>query len=761
MSVPSFNKQVLSYLSLLTFLLSCSSPQQSGQTISARTNLLLPLPALNVAAGVSIIVNSYLNLGTDAHKGDRVLNVSGNDVQNIINGLNADLAKYGPPILMIMQPQGATLDTTNSVNYGKITNLNGAGLYEFVTLVSADSGANTLTVAGDCGGIKNDYSINGHTQIVVVPRYSSVTLATGASIVAPAWGPVTPAFPPVGGVVAMWVTGGVEMSDSASINASGLGFRGGVQPSGATPTAVDPSGPFFTSTDNTGGGQKGESIGGYENEYLAAGAGPYGQGAPANGGGGGNSISAGGGGGANGITTGTWTGQGIMKLLGADAAAAWSLDPADMANHTSLTTSIGGGRGGYSYSLPMPPPPVASTSPGNMLWKGDNRKNMGGWGGEPLNNDPARRVFFGGGGGQGAPGPDVTAGGNNPQAGLSGGTGGGFVYLLANSISGTATSTIAANGSAGKDSSDNAGKGGPGGGGAGGTIIVQARSIIANGMTQGINNITISAQGGLGGSQLEPIIVNSAVEQALGPGGGGGGGFIALYNEKPSISSQITGALSGTTIASYMTGFPNNGATAGANGISTSAASPLDGANPSCVTTELADLSVTLVPIDSLESAPSAPVNFQSIVKNLSSSVVAWGIHLNVTVPASAKIAVVNADSWTCTLNNPMLDCILTAPLQPGATAPVVSFNATPTVTSTVVTATVVAQTPDPDFSNNVDSKTITFITAHLWGGGFTCGLSPLVANGALHKGWMTSSILLFIAVAGWLLSRRFNNFTA
>jgi hypothetical protein len=120
----------------------------------------------------------------------------------------------------------------------------------------------------------------------------------------------------------------------------------------------------------------------------------YGRAPAGNGGGGGNSHNGGGGGGANGRSGGTWTGQGVFNLSVTGGATAWLLDP-----NYSATGSEGGGRGGYSYS--SSDQNALTVAPGNNAWGGNQRRQRGGMGGHPLDNDASNRIFFGGGGGPG------------------------------------------------------------------------------------------------------------------------------------------------------------------------------------------------------------------------------------------------------------------------------------------------------------------------------------------------------------------------
>lgn len=427
-------------------------------------------------------------------------------------------------VLMIYQAQGATIATTNSAAYGTISTLNNAGRYELVSIISI--AGNTVTINSACNsGLRFNYS-NGLTQAIRVPQYSSLTVSGAGSITANAWNGST------GGVVAAIVQNTASIG-GAGVTVAGRGFRGGVLDNGTTAQATDVT--FFVGTSNADGGEKGESIAGFQAQYDLLG-GRYARGAPANGGGGGTAHNAGGGGGANGNNGVAWTGAGIPSLAGtgssvANWTAAWNLEAAGFAT----STSSGGGRGGYTFANSNQD--AVTLGPGNAAWGGNSRRQRGGLGGRPLTNDVTGRLFFGGGGG---------AGDANNSAGSSGAAGGGIVLLIANTINGGGI--INANGLTAGNSTPNHNDA-PGGGGGGGSIVLSGA----------VGAITLNAAGGNGGNQL------ITVTESEGPGGGGGGGFIATSGG----TTSILGGNSGTTSSTAVTEFIVNGATNAATGNTT------------------------------------------------------------------------------------------------------------------------------------------------------------------------------------------------
>jgi hypothetical protein len=419
--------------------------------------------------------------------------------------------------VMIYQSRGATINLSDNSSYGTVSALNSAGGYDLREVQSVTANSVTLTAA-----LQNNYVTTGRVQLIRIPQYSTLTITSSGSITGQAYNGLT------GGIAAVHVQSALTLD--GSINMSGKGFRGGALSSNGGQILQNDVTYRTTSMDI--GARKGEGIA--DSTSMAA-SGFYGRGAAANGGGGGNRHNAGGGGGANGNNGNTWTGNGVM-CTSCTGASAWSLDPAGAGANSS-----GGGRGGYSYSRDNEN--ATTTGPGNSSWGGDYREAVGGFGGHPVNNNPSGRIFMGGGGG---------AGHQNNAAGGAGGNGGGVVLVIAATITGSGS--IVANGNAGSNTTGT-GNDAPGGGGGGGTIIAYAETSLAG--------ITLSANGGNGGSQN---ISNSAhVNEAEGPGGGGGGGYIATANGA-GASQSVSGGANGISNSVALTEFPANGATSGAPG---------------------------------------------------------------------------------------------------------------------------------------------------------------------------------------------------
>ena len=464
------------------------------------------------------ILNAYSALAVDAAAGTSTLVITSSGQLD----LPPPMGPAGPgDLVLVIQMQGAVIDSSNSPSFGAVIDFASAGRYELAVL-GAVSGTN-LQLALGCGGLRNDYSAAGGSQVVRIPMFDTLTVDGFGSVVARPWDGSR------GGVAAVHVLGALVVD--GAMHATGAGFRGGLVDQLTTAAGTDNT--TWRSTLPADGGEKGEGIAGFGADYDPFG-GRYGRAAPANGGGGGTAHNAGGGGGANASNSLPWTGQGVMDP-GATGAAAWTLDPGYAANGNSLTNSSGGGRGGYTFSGNNQD--ALTEAPGNATWGGNNRRERGGLGGRPLTDPVAERLYLGGGGG---------AGDSNNGGGAEGGDGGGLVLLIAGSVDGSGA--IRADGVDG-DNTTPAHNDAPGGGGAGGTVVVESLSV---------TGVALSADGGNGGVQL---ITNNEGE---GPGGGGSGGRIAINTCVPTRSTL--GGANGTTTSLSLTEFPANGATRGAEG---------------------------------------------------------------------------------------------------------------------------------------------------------------------------------------------------
>jgi len=407
-------------------------------------------------------------------------------------------------IVLIIQMQGAEINSTNNDSYGNgVAGGNGNGYLNNANHLAGNMefavAANSVPLAGGTLNLaagtslkyqNTNYGTFGQYryQVIRVPVYFDATLS--ATITAPAWNGTT------GGVVVIQAKNNFSFA-GFTIDASGKGFRGGGgrQLGGGTGTNTD----YVTLASINVNSSKAEGTAGTPRFLNNGGAlldngaavegypgGSYGRGAPGNAGGGstdgdvaGNSENSGGAGGGNGGT---------------------------------------GGRGGNTWNS-------------NLA--------IGGEPGAVFAQNAAARAVMGGGGGAGTTNNGTGAAGAGFSS--SGAAGGGIVILILKNV--TTAGTINVSGSNADNSVINDGSGG---GGAGGSVLVYAST--------GLNNVTALAKGGNGGT-------NTGGGVAHGPGGGGGGGVI-YSSATLNVASSVANGISGTTAGGIVFGAAN-----GASGV--------------------------------------------------------------------------------------------------------------------------------------------------------------------------------------------------
>ncbi len=532
-----------------------------GTTLPAQAASICATPGKDGSPGtLTGVYDSYFQpaIGTYA-AGSTSITLANGPTAPDTNGGGAGTAITAGDLLLIIQMQDGSFNSTNGPSYGDgtsgsgYTSLSSAGLYEYVTVTSVAGNTVNIAGTGSGGGLINTYHEEAATgtsgqetfQVIRVPQYVTATLSsnfTGAY-----WDGVT------GGVAGLDIASTLNLG-GANLYVTGDGFSGGGV------TVATSSGTGFSNSDyaesslSLGGGQsapadgsKGEGVMGTPNyeffytNFTAPNAptspnvvnngadgypgGDQGRGAPGNAGGGGtdedppaNDQNTGGGGGGNG---------------GA------------------------GGNGGYAWT----PTYSGSTaeyvqypySSGTKTYSASNFHDIGGRGGAAL-TPSVTRLFMGGGGGAGS---NNNASNNNSynNYGSSGGTGGGILMMRIANASG-ASATVYANGTTGLAPANDGG----GGGGAGGSVEITSPSTFSG--------ITVHADGAAG---TTANAAPSAVTQQHGPGGGGGGG--AVLTSSP-VTASVNGGASGTTTTAATT----YGATAGTAGIaSTISASSIPG----------------------------------------------------------------------------------------------------------------------------------------------------------------------------------------
>ncbi|MEA2681695.1 MAG: hypothetical protein QOK05_23, partial [Chloroflexota bacterium] len=479
------------------------------------------------AAPLTGIVNSYYPATASVAAGAKSISVGAARA-----GGGAAIA--AGDMLLVIQVQDATINSTNSSSYGDgvagdpatgNTGLRSSGLYEYVR-ATGPVVAGAVPISGaNAGGLVNDYHAVATTanqtqqkfQVVRVPQYSAASISNG--LTAANWDGNT------GGVLALDVAGTLNLN-AATLSMQGLGFRGGAgrqlngdaARSNTDYTAPAPTTAFAGDPQAGAHGSKGGGIAGtprctfdpvtlttVDNGIDALPNGSFARGAPGNAGGGGtdgavniNEENSGGGGGANGG---------------------------------------GGGHGGHTWRSNL---------------------DIGGFGGSSVPGGVAR-LFLGGGGGAGSKNNDT----GDLQASAGNG-GGGAVLLRVGAVSGAGTINAS-----GEVAYNNTLNDGGGGGGAGGSIVVAAPPGVP------LTGLTIHADGGRGGDTWNAQAAGAFPGNRHGPGGGGGGGVI-VTSSAPTAQTVLAGANGITTVANDAYGATPGaaGTTATATLASTPGASP-------------------------------------------------------------------------------------------------------------------------------------------------------------------------------------------
>ncbi|MBN2648567.1 MAG: DUF11 domain-containing protein, partial [Prolixibacteraceae bacterium] len=478
--VASLLLSISSISSKKVFSQVCSTPGIDGPTVSSP-----PINTYYPPSGNVVLTSGSNSILLDAVPGTDPF---GNSYGNI---------EINPgDLLLIIQIQGADINTSNNSSYGSgssgsgpdglggtgFSSLNNVGVYEYIVAnntVPLSGGVLEFRGAGSGNGLVNGYmnmnatatSGQSRFQVVRVPQFSTLSLNTNVSC--PAWNGR------VGGIIALDAAGAIHMN-GYTINASGAGFRAGYQ----NREDSDDNRSLYRTTSISQASGKGEGISGTprwmfdgQNEvnqgstWIGYPQGDYGRGAPGNAGGGGNDHNAGGGGGGNAGAGGV----GGNGWAGAEGAS-----------------TPHGGRPGINL---------------------------------PQSLD---RIFLGGGGGGG----DA----NNAVTGVKGGPGGGAIFLTADLITGSGT--FIANGDNGQVGAYGSAPDGAGGGGAGGSVFIKTKSPSLTA------DLTIIANGGNGGNTLND---DGSTHTEHGPGGGGGGGSVFYSVPGASISTQVDAGSNGFT----------------------------------------------------------------------------------------------------------------------------------------------------------------------------------------------------------------------
>ncbi|GIV43202.1 MAG: hypothetical protein KatS3mg035_0325 [Bacteroidia bacterium] len=274
----------------------------------------------------SQIVNGYA----------QVTNISGTTLTiGVANETNDAFDVGDKIIIMQMQDNVIGTNTADNASFGNLSSIASAGLYEVARII-ARSGSN-ITV----DKIDNTYNINANSrvQIITFRRLGAPDYTTTGNITGLAWNG------DIGGVIAIEVPGTLTLNHS--INANGIGFRGGSRSNNWDTPAGCRNTPYRNNNANYG--RKGEGI--YRNTNANY---NYARGKILTGGGGGNDHNGGGGGGGNfsygGQGGGGWNG-GSPCAAGTDAGGLGGISLAPYISINRIFMGGGGGGGQQNNSL--------------------------------------------------------------------------------------------------------------------------------------------------------------------------------------------------------------------------------------------------------------------------------------------------------------------------------------------------------------------------------------------------------------------------
>lgn len=382
--------------------------------------------------------------------------------------------------IVLMQMQDSVIGSTaNDATFGSLGSIQQAGLFEILRVSSLTRAAGVLSTLVLDAPPFNSFNTtdNARLQAITFEHLGSGDdFTTTANITAMNWNGN------IGGVVAVWVPGTLQLAHS--ITADGAGFRG---------AAADANNAAYGSCDgttfvasNTSGqfGQKGEGI--YRLTNLAW---SRSKGRLLNAGGGGNSHNGGGGGGGN-FTAGGLAGPGWNSVAPCHAGGLGGLALSGHIAGDRVFMGGGGGGGEANNSVSS----AGANGGGVVLVKADSIITLGACSGVRIS----------------ANGSNAAQSGND---GAGGGGAGGSVVVHANGIraSGGCAITFSANGGNGGrvNSSTHAG----GGGGGQGVVIFNG--------PQPTGNETVNTLSGAGGCNNNSSPCNSYASNGTGSSGDG------------------------------------------------------------------------------------------------------------------------------------------------------------------------------------------------------------------------------------------------
>ena len=553
-------------------------------------------------------------------------------------------------LVLVIQMQDATIDSTNSGAYGDSvagdpatgwTALSSAGLYEYAVAASAvplAGGALTLS-----SGLINTYVQAAPTptqgqrdfQVIRVPQYASATLTAGLTS--------APFNGSTGGVLVFDVATALNLN-GAAVSVSQSGFRGGLGrqlAGGAGGTGTD----YVNLSANPFHAQKGEGIAGtpqYVYNSLF-----------------GTTVNNG----VDGYPNGS-TGRGAPGTAGGGGT-----DPHPTANDQN--TGGGGGSNGGAGGM------------GGNSW--NSNLAMGGFGGTAFPTT-ATRVTAGAGGGAGTR--------NNSGAianASSGGSGGGIIMIRTGSVAGAGSLT--ADGGTGVVPDNDGG----GGGGSGGSVVVVTQA-------GGLAGLTINARGGPGANTW-PAQGGAAGGNYHGPGGGGGGGVVLTSSAPTAVS--VTGGANGTTT----TDLAAFGATPGAGGTSAIISAgliPGAGSGASCSS----DLTIAKSHSDPFVRGSTG--SYALTINNSGAAATGGTTTVTDTLPAGLTPTAASGSGWTCGIVAQTVTCTSTAVVASSGSFPAISItvNVAQSAAASVTNTATVAGGGEVNTSNDSASDPTNVVSS-------------------------------------------------
>jgi gliding motility-associated-like protein len=354
------------------------------------------------------------------------------------NIYTSNVAPFTPGTkVLLIQMQGAIIDSANNFLFGTIVNYKNCGNYEFNEVAS--SSGNTVKLKYM---ITRQYTVADKVQLISVPVYANAT--TTGTLSCQAWNGST------GGVLALEVKGNLILNDSMDVE--GKGFRGGSKNANVLTYSAANCGftDYYTSASTANGAMKGEGIAKYKRNKE------YARGANANGGGGGNQINSGGAGGAGFSLGGNGGNQ--MSACPGSVQGGQGGRPCLFSNNTQKVFMGGGGGAGHQDNSLQA---TDGASGGGIIFlKADTLVGNG----QKIRANGADQILIAG------------------YDGAGGGGGGGTVLLDVGTISTTVNINVKG-GNGGNVANNNANCHGPGGGGGGGIVWYSGANLSSNAST--------------------------------------------------------------------------------------------------------------------------------------------------------------------------------------------------------------------------------------------------------------------------------------